>query len=160
MRRKDREMTDFDAIRDVMSRCSVCHVAFGGDEYPYVVPMNFGMSVEGNDVTLFFHGATEGKKHDLIRRCGKAAFSMEVIGDFIPGPPGSPCSSAISYECVMGTGEADYLPEEEKAAALDRIMRQCGSSKSGGWCYSPAALGAISVIRLRVNSLSGKCRKD
>ena len=30
MRRSDREITDFDAVIEVMSRCTVCHVAFGG----------------------------------------------------------------------------------------------------------------------------------
>lgn len=29
-----------------MKRCGVCHISFF-DEYPYVVPMNFGMKIDG-----------------------------------------------------------------------------------------------------------------
>lgn len=159
MRRSDREITDFDAVIEVMSRCTVCHVAFGGGEYPYVVPMNFGMSVEGRGVTLYFHGAAEGKKHDLIKSCGRAAFSMAVVGDVVLGPPGDPCSSSICYESVTGTGDIDYVPESGKLAALDRIMHQCDRSGSGAYSYRSGPLEATAVLRLRVNSLSGKRRK-
>ena len=32
MRRKDREITDFEQITAVMEQCDVCHVAFQGED--------------------------------------------------------------------------------------------------------------------------------
>lgn len=46
MRRTDREITDFSQMVEIMKRCGVCHISFS-DEYPYVVPMNFGMKIDG-----------------------------------------------------------------------------------------------------------------
>lgn len=43
MRRKDREITEFEEIIDVMERCGVCRLALHDEEYPYIVPLNFGM---------------------------------------------------------------------------------------------------------------------
>ena len=59
MRRKDREIQDFDEIIEVMKKCDVCRVAMRGEEYPYMVPLNFGMEVEETQVTLYFHGAMD-----------------------------------------------------------------------------------------------------
>jgi len=44
MRRKDREITDSGEIISIMKKCSVCSLAFFDEQYPYVVPMNFGFT--------------------------------------------------------------------------------------------------------------------
>ncbi|NFL54390.1 hypothetical protein FDB79_01980 [Clostridium botulinum] len=49
MRRCDRAITEFDDIVKVMKACKVCNVAFHDDEYPYVVPMTFGLEVKDNE---------------------------------------------------------------------------------------------------------------
>ena len=45
MRRKDREIKEFDDIIDVLSRCKVLHLALISDGIPYAVPVNFGFAV-------------------------------------------------------------------------------------------------------------------
>ena len=62
MRRNDREIRDFDEILEVMKKCDVCRIAMQGGEYPYMVPLNFGMAVDGQQITLYFHGAQTGMK--------------------------------------------------------------------------------------------------
>ena len=42
MRRKDREVTDFQTMVDIMSRCRVCRLALNDGEVPYLLPVNFG----------------------------------------------------------------------------------------------------------------------
>lgn len=42
MRRKDREITDKNEIMDIIDRSKVIRIAFTGEEYPYVLPFNFG----------------------------------------------------------------------------------------------------------------------
>ena len=46
MRRKDREITDKQDILEVMRKCDVCRIALHNGDYPYVVPLNFGLQVE------------------------------------------------------------------------------------------------------------------
>ena len=70
MRRKDREITDPEKIRAVIGECSVCRLGLADGKRVYVVPVNFGhVEQEGHHV-LYFHGAKEGRKMDLIRQNG------------------------------------------------------------------------------------------
>ena len=49
MRRKDREIKEFDEIIDVLSRCKVLHLALISDGKPYAVPVNFGFAVHESE---------------------------------------------------------------------------------------------------------------
>lgn len=55
MRRKDREISDFDEIIEVIKKCDVCRIALNDDGFPYVVPLNFGLDVQDGNVFLYFH---------------------------------------------------------------------------------------------------------
>ena len=78
MRRNDREITEFSEMTDVMKRCDGCRLALNDEEgYPYLLPLNFGMEETDGRVTLYFHGAKEGKKYDLIRKHARARFVMK-----------------------------------------------------------------------------------
>ena len=44
MRRKDREITDFQELIAVMKKCDVCRIALNDSSgYPYILPLNFGI---------------------------------------------------------------------------------------------------------------------
>ena len=68
MRRADREITDFEEMLQVMERCDVCRLALNDEGYPYILPLNFGMSARDGKVELYFHGALEGRKYQLMAR--------------------------------------------------------------------------------------------
>lgn len=68
MRRSDREITDFQELITVMRGCDVCRLALHDEPYPYILPLNFGLEVDGETVRLYFHGANTGMKYDLIAK--------------------------------------------------------------------------------------------
>ena len=41
MRRKDREITDIEEIRDIIEKCKVCRLAMQDEEGLYLVPFKF-----------------------------------------------------------------------------------------------------------------------
>ena len=43
MRRHDREITDKNEILEIMNLCDVCRLAFKDGDYPYILPLNFGI---------------------------------------------------------------------------------------------------------------------
>ena len=47
MRRSDREITDFQELITVMRGCDVCRLALHDQPYPYILPLNFGLEVDG-----------------------------------------------------------------------------------------------------------------
>ncbi len=161
MRRSDREIKDFEKIIEVMKRCEICHVAFHSDgEYPYVVPMNFGMEQKNGEVTLFFHGAAEGRKHDLLKKNPKVSFVMEDAHEIVTGPQVGPCECTMEFECVMGTGVMDYVPEEEKVRALSTLLTQYQVEEGkGDYHFHNEVVPRVAVLRLKVNSLTAKRRK-
>ncbi len=62
MLRKDREITNEAEMIDILRRCDTLRVAFLDDEYPYIVPVSFGMEVDGENIVLYFHGLREARK--------------------------------------------------------------------------------------------------
>ena len=46
MRRADREIKEFDEMIQVIEKCDVCRIALNDEEYPYILPLNFGMQIE------------------------------------------------------------------------------------------------------------------
>jgi nitroimidazol reductase NimA-like FMN-containing flavoprotein (pyridoxamine 5'-phosphate oxidase superfamily) len=160
MRRKDQEITGFDNIIKVMRACKVCHVAFFDDEYPYVVPMTFGMEVKDkNEVNIYFHGAKEGRKHDLIKKNNKVSFVMEDTRGIVTGPPVGACECTMEFECVMGNGTMEYVSEEKKVAALQTMLQQYDVKEGQNYHFHHEVVPRIHVLRLRVKSLSAKKRE-
>ena len=77
MRRSDREITDFEKMIDIVRDCDVCRLAINTDGAPYIIPLNFGMSVDDGVLALYFHGALEGTKYDLIEKDPHVSFEMD-----------------------------------------------------------------------------------
>jgi len=121
MRRKDREVTDIKEILDIIDRCPVCHLGMSVDNTPYIVPMNFGYSYLDGELTLYFHGALEGRKVDFLTKNKNICFCIDLAHELIVGTAASAYS--YKYESVMGTGVAEFIEgDDEKIYALNNMM--------------------------------------
>lgn len=155
MRRSDREIKDFDEIVKVLEKCDAVRLAFNDGEYPYIVVLSFGMQVKDGRLTLYFHSAKEGKKIDLIKREGKAAFQADCAHRLVFDEKKGSCTT--EYESVVGCGEIEFVEDEkEKIRALDVLMEHY---REENFRYSEAVVPMTAVFRLEVKSISGKKRK-
>lgn len=68
MRRKDREVTDFDTIVKIINECDIIRLGLSDGDFPYIVPVNFAYSVEGQKICFYIHGAMAGRKFELMNR--------------------------------------------------------------------------------------------
>ena len=50
MRKADREIKSREEIIEIMKRCDVCRLAFNNGEYPYIIPLNFGLETDDNSL--------------------------------------------------------------------------------------------------------------
>lgn len=153
MRRKDREITDLNEILSVMQKCDVCRLALHDEPYPYILPLNFGMEVEGEQITLYFHGANAGKKYELIARDPHVGFEMDCGHMLVLDEAQGNCTMA--YESVMGTGIIEIVPDTEKEAALRRLMAHY---RAADFPYNPKAIPVTTIMKLTVNAVTGKRR--
>lgn len=156
MIRKDREITDRAEQLAIMEACDVCRVALNGEDgYPYVVPLNFGVEVAGDEVTLYFHSARRGLKLDLIARDPRATFEMDCDHELIFYDERMSCT--MGYRSVIGRGRIEVVPDDERTHGLDVLMRHYHAED---FAYNPKTVPATCVWRLSVESMVGKRRDN
>lgn len=152
MRRKDREVSNINDIIDIIGRCEVCRLAFFDEEYPYIVPLNFGHSYDGTTLEFYFHGANAGKKLELLNENNKVGFELDCSLKLIANEDA--CEYSMEYESVCGNGTVILLDESEKAFALQQLMKQYVKDKE--FQFNEKVLNSVAVFKLVVNSISGK----
>ena len=162
MRRKDREVKSFDEIIDILSRCKVLHLALVSEEKPYSVPLNFGYAVTEADgskkLTLYFHGAGEGKKIESIKQNPDVSFCAETFAD-VDGDE-TACNWTCYYESVIGFGKAEILTDSsERTKGLDAIMLHNGYKIPAGVkfiAYNAMHISRTAVVKIEVDEITGK----
>lgn len=152
MRRHDREITDKNEILEIMDRCDVCRLAFNDGDYPYILPLNFGIEEKDGHIILYFHSAMEGYKTELIKRDNRVSFEMDCRHELKYDDEKGYCTMA--YESVIGRGRIEVLPEEEKAKALRKIMEHYHHSEDT--YFNPAAIPRTLVYMLMIEEMTAK----
>ncbi|WP_293286049.1 pyridoxamine 5'-phosphate oxidase family protein [Oscillibacter sp.] len=154
MRRKDRQVTDPEKIREIIAACDCCRLGLCDHGRAYVVPLDFGFTEQEGRYTFYFHSAREGRKIDLIRQAGWASFEMDAGHEAVPDE--TACEYTARFQCVMGGGPVTLLEAaEEKRAGLAAVMAHV-SGEAGPWDFSEAMLERTQVIRLEAEELTCK----
>lgn len=168
MRRKDREVSDFDEIIDILERCKVLHLAVICDGCPYSVPVNFGYvveEIEGKKIlSVYFHGAGEGKKISAIKENPVVSFSAVADCEVVAlSENKEPCSYSCLYESVVGFGKAVLLDDSrERAKGMDTIMIHNGYKMPAGVkviAYKAMDLARTAICKISVSEITGKRHK-
>jgi len=152
MRRKDREVTDLNEIYAIMKKCDVCSVAFFDKDFPYIVPLNFGVQFHNEHFTLYFHSVNTGTKMELLKQNDHVGFEMSCSHRLIIGE--TACTSTMEFESVCGNGILSLLTPEEKLQALTLLMSQYQDSDH--FEFHPKAVESIAVMKLEVHNIAGK----
>ena len=156
MRRKDREITDETAIRAILDKAQVLHLAMIDGDRPYVVPLHYGYSLIDGRLTLYLHSAKEGRKLDVLQKNGRVAFVLET--DLAPISGGDiPCKYGAAYASVMGEGRATILTDPvEKTDALTMLMK---TQTGRNFYITEAMTDTVAVLRIDVEAFTGKARQ-
>ena len=152
--KREREITDPEKIRRILDTAIFLHLGLVDEDEPYVVPMNYGYTMEDGNLTLYLHSATIGRKLDLIRKNPKVFFCAEC--DVVPFEGTLPCQYGTVYSSVMGRGIAEIVEDvEEKKSAMTILMKtQTGKD----FTFTDKLVSIVSVIRIRVTSYTAKHR--
>ena len=155
MRRADRKIQSFEEMVDVISRCDVCRLGLHDGDYPYILPLNFGVKAEKETqvVTLYFHSALQGRKIELMKKNNLASFEMDCRHQLQYKAEQGMCTFA--YESIIGHGTIHMIEDaDEKMQALKILMNHYypGENKY----FNPAAIPRTAVYCLEVIQMSGK----
>ena len=153
MRRSDREITNKLEIIEIIEKCDVCRLAFSANNVPYIVPMNFGYEYNDGNLILYFHGAKEGKKHDIMRTNPVACFEMDCSHKLIEADEAS--NYTMEYESVIGSGNVHFCIEKsEKINALTHLMKKYAKDKE--FAFPNHILESVTVFKLEILKFTGK----
>lgn len=152
MRRKDRMISDLDDMMDIVAKCDSLNLALFDKEYPYVIPLNFGVVRKEDQIVFYFHGANAGKKLSLIHNNNKAGFSMDCAHRLVEAEHA--CNYTMEYESVTGNGTITILEEEEKELALTVLMQQYCNQTT--FSFDKKYMQMMAIYKLEVNEMVGK----
>jgi Predicted flavin-nucleotide-binding protein len=157
MRRTDREITDQSEIANILQKSDACHLALVDDGRPYIVALNYGFawdpSQEGSKPVIYFHCANAGKKLDIIRKNGAAAFFIDTGHELVRGE--KDCDWSMKYQSVAGNGTVTIVENpEEKKLGLDLLMGHYSGRTE--FTYNAALFERTVVLRLSVSAITGK----
>ena len=154
MRRKDREITNFNEMIEIIKKCDSCVLALNDEGFPYLVPMNFGMDIEDGQLYLYFHCAKEGRKLELIQKDNRASFEMDCEHKLVLQEEEMECS--MGYASVIGQGTIELVAEDDKFDALKILM---GQYRSRDFKFDTGMLGVTTVLKMKVLNMTGKRKK-
>jgi nitroimidazol reductase NimA-like FMN-containing flavoprotein (pyridoxamine 5'-phosphate oxidase superfamily) len=154
MTRRERQIFDIDKILEILDKSKVVHIGMADGDEPYVVPMNYGYTYENEKLTLWLHGATVGKKLDIIRKNPKVFFEMEC--DLVPFDGNVACNYGISYSSVMGKGIATIVEDsEEKQKGLKVLMK---TQVNKDFDFNEKLASVVAIIKIEVSEFTAKHR--
>jgi nitroimidazol reductase NimA-like FMN-containing flavoprotein (pyridoxamine 5'-phosphate oxidase superfamily) len=150
MRRKDKLVTDIDALHRVIRKAHVCRLALVDNDRPYVVPMNFGF----DGAFVYLHAAKEGRKIDILRNNNRVCVEFEQDVALVPGK--KPCDYGFRYFTVICHGYAEFVDVlEEKRWALEHIIRHYEPE----WQrqdFKEWEVASIVIIKITIDEITGK----
>lgn len=156
MRRKDREVTDFETIRQIIDSCEVLHIGLADPEdplYPYIVPLNFGYTAnDQNEVRFYIHGARAGRKFELMQKVGHCSFQMECDAVIEPIPQAK--NVTTRYKSLMGKADLTLLEGDAAVHALEVLMSRREDTRNFEW--NRIAVPHTAVWELKVTELTAK----
>ena len=154
MTKRELQITDLHEIRNILDTASVLYLGLCANNEPYVVPMNYGYTMEEGKLTLYLHSAVKGKKLDMIRSnpnvffaldCGRTPFEGKVA-----------CQYGLSYSSVMGQGTACIVDDvEEKKQAMSILMK---TQTEKDFTFEDRLVSIVAVIRIDVAEFTAKHR--
>ena len=154
MTRREREITDIDEIRGILDRAKIVHVGMVDGNRPYVVPMNYGYTLNDGKLTFYLHGAMRGRKLDVIRT--NPNVFVELDTDIVPFEGEVACKYGLCYSSVMGEGVAEIVEDTElKKEALSIFMKtQTGKDFE----FNDKMVSVVSIIKINISEFTAKKR--
>jgi nitroimidazol reductase NimA-like FMN-containing flavoprotein (pyridoxamine 5'-phosphate oxidase superfamily) len=153
MLRRDKEMS-YEATATALAAGKWGVLSTFDGEAPYAVPVNYFYSHEDN--AIFFHCALKGKKLDNINYNEHVSFAVVLQERIVPG------RFTTLYQSVIVSGRAAVV--ENKHERIKRLTQICDvlvpESADKHDEYIMKYLSSVTVVRINVDSISGKTNSD
>ena len=154
MTKRERQVTDPEQIRHILDTAKVLHLGLAVNNEPYVVPMNYGYTMEDGKLTLYLHSAVRGKKLDMVQANPNVFFEMDC--DRMPFEGRVPCQYGLVYSSIMGRGQAHIVEDVEQKKQAMTILMKTQTGKD--FTFEDRLVSIVTVIRIDVSEYTAKHR--
>ncbi len=156
MRRKDRKVTDEDAIRFILMNQEVLHLGLSDSDRIYVVPVNYAFTYKDGHLALYFHGAKAGLKYDILQEKPDVGFCID--GDQVVIPDEKDAGRFTThYKSVIGSGHVSMIQEREEAKKALTLFMKHYSPRD--WDISDAMAERAAIFRLDAEEFQVKVNR-
>ena len=147
-------VTDPEQIRHILDSGKVLHLGLSVHDEPYVVPMNYGYTMEDGKLVIYLHSAVKGKKLEMVQANPRVCFNIDC--DRMPFEGRVPCQYGMVYSSIMGRGTAALVEDpEDKMEAMSILMKtQTGKD----FTFEDRLVTIVTVIRIDVAEYTAKHR--
>ena len=152
--KRERQVTDPEQIVHILDTGKVLHLGLAVDNEPYVVPMNYGYTLEDGKLVLYLHSALKGKKLDMIRANPRVFFEIDC--DLMPFEGRVPCQYGLVYSSIMGRGTATIVEDVEQKKQAMTILMKTQTGKD--FAFEDRLVSIVAVIRIDVAEYTAKHR--
>ena len=164
MRRNELLSLDEDDFIFVMENAEIGNLGLVDDnDYARIIPINF-VAIDKN---IYYHGALEGEKYDLMKSPTKASFSVHIPYSFVPSYYQNEkyaCPATHLFKSVHIRGIASVVSDiDEKAEALQKLMEKYQPEGryipiSGDLSLYKNALGKVGVFMIKSDEITVKIK--
>ncbi|TRO46758.1 hypothetical protein E2P60_04595 [Candidatus Bathyarchaeota archaeon] len=149
VRRKDREITDFAALREVLKSTKYVTVALCMGNEPYLVSLSHGYDEKRN--CLYFHCADEGKKIVYLKANNRVW--GQAVEDY-----GVTDECDYAYKSVHFKGTMSLINDSsEKQHAMKVLVRQLSETPEEKLAkIKPEKLAKTTMGKIDITYMSGK----
>lgn len=152
MRKADREIKDFEEIKELLDECQTIRLALHDEPYPYIVPLSYGWEERDGKIYIYFHCAKEGKKLDLIEKNSNVCVEVDSLASYRSTGHGI----TADYKSAIAFGRAERVYGEELVRGLELLLEHC--RVEGYSARECAARDITAVVKITVESITGKRR--
>lgn len=133
-------------IFDLMQRATYGRLVINGDNYPYIVPMNFGFDQNN----IYLHTSQKSKKLALLTQNTPVVFQIDELIKIKEDK--NPCEWNIQGFQLRIFGKAGIIENpDEKISALNKIVSHYTNSED--FNYDQGVVERTAVIKIAVESV-------
>ena len=157
MHHADREIRDKEIFKAILDMCDVISIGFFDDEYPYVLPVNFGYEFEDN-LVFYTHHAVTGYKNKLVQNNPKVCVTAYK---FIANIHNDYDNSSHDYRSVMAFGEMSFIQRDsDEYGKAWSVMCRCNGKTVPDVVFNPDFKVLMGKITCLKENVIGKAQRS
>ena len=156
VRKKERQITDQKMIEEFLEEQKIIRIGYYDKENDevYIVPINYGYTVNDGQFIFYMHGAKKGRKYELSKDGPNVGFEIDGNYELISGGDIA-CKHSAKYQSIIWNGKLELVNDiEEKKNALNIIMEH--TTGRSGFEYNPKMLENVGIYKLTATKLTCK----